>query len=192
MKKDYLILLVFLGITIMTGGVIFAIQNSGSISAASTNPDMSSAQMPGVDTTMIKAEITKMESRIRSNPDDYEALVSLGNDYYDIDNPPKAIEYYERALMIKPDNAPVLVDLGAMYRKSGNPDKAVELFTRAIEIDPRLPQAYFNLGMIYHTEKNDPASAAKAWRKYLEYETSPEAKKFVEGLLKKAEGKANQ
>jgi tetratricopeptide (TPR) repeat protein len=189
MKKDYLILVVFLGLTIISGAVIFAVQDTNSKSAV---PGLQSLQMTGVDSTEIKGEIAKSESRLKSNPDDYEALVNLGNSYYDLDNPSKAIEYYERSLKIKPENPAVLVDLGAMYRKIGNPDKAFDLFSKAIAINPSLPQAYFNLGMIYHTEKNDPASAVKAWRKYLEYETNPESRKFVESLLKNAESEASR
>jgi cytochrome c-type biogenesis protein CcmH/NrfG len=152
---------------------------------------MTSAQMtPAMDSVKVKAEIAKMEEQLKSDPNNYEALVDLGNAYYDIDNPPKAIEYYERALRIKPNQAPILVDMGAMYRQSGDPDKALELFIRATQIDPDLSQAYFNLGMIYRMEKNDPASAARAWRKYLELEPNSQARELIEGLIKKAESDA--
>ena len=115
-------------------------------------------------------------------------MIDLGNGYYDLSEPSKAIEYYERALQIRPNNASVIVDLGAMYRQNGDADKAIELFNKAIQVDPQLPQAYFNLGMVLRSEKNDAIGAAKAWKKYLELDPNSQAKEFLQEQIEQAPG----
>lgn len=183
MKKDYLILIVFLAITLISGAVIFMMK--------APRPEISSQpqSMAEADTDM-DSRINHLETLLADDPDNFDILVSLGNNYYDINEPQKSIEYYERALAIKPDAARVLVDCGAMYRQLGQADKAIELFKKAIDIDPRLPQAHFNLGAVLRMEKGDPVGAALAWKKYLELDPDPEPeiKNLLEDEIKAALG----
>ncbi len=183
MKKDYLILMVFLAIILISGGLIFMIKAPG--------PEFISQQQsvedPGAD---LQNQIDHLETLLADDPDNVDILVSLGNVYYDINEPQSSIEYYERALAIKPDDPHVLVDCGAMYRQLGQADKAIELFRRAIEIDPQLPQAYFNLGAVLRMEQDDAVGAALAWQKYLELDPNPDPqiKSLLENEIKAAMG----
>ena len=45
---------------------------------------------------------------LKANPDNIEALIQLGNDYFDIGEYPKSVEAYDKALQIDPGNAEVL------------------------------------------------------------------------------------
>lgn len=143
----------------------------------------------GPDPKVLQQQIDQLESQLKAKPDDFDALVNLGNDYYDMSNPTKAIENYEKALKLRPNDPMVMVDCGSMYRQMGNPDKAIELFDKAIQVDPKLPQAYFNLGMVLRMEKNDPINAAKAWKTYLQLDPNSEASDFLTQEINKAEGK---
>ncbi len=181
MKKDYLILIVFLAITLVSGAVIFMIKAS--------QPEISSQpQNIAEPDTDMDSRINHLETLLMDDPDNFDILVSLGNAYYDISEPQKSIEYYERALAIKPDAPHVLVDCGAMYRQLGQTDKAIELFSRAIDIDPQLPQAYFNMGAVLRMERGDSVGAALAWKKYLELDPNPDTqiKKLLEDEIKAA------
>ena len=198
MRKDYLILLVFLGLILVSGAAIYVymdsrpVQSSQAQDMGSMTPPDAMTQMPaqeGPDRQTLQKQIDQLESQLKSNPADFDILVNLGNNYYDIGEPAKAIASYEKALSIKPDQATVMVDCGAMYRQMGNPDKAIELFNKAILTDPKLPQAYFNLGMVFAMEKKDLPNAAKAWKKYLELDPNSEAKDFILDEIKKAEEK---
>ncbi len=181
MKKDYLILIVFLAIILISGAVIFMIEAS--------QPEISSQQQSmGETASDAERQINQMETLLADDPDNLDILVSLGNAYYDINEPQRSIEYYERALAIMPDAPHVLVDCGAMYRQLGQAEKAIELFRKAIEIDPQLPQAYFNLGAVLRMEQDDAVGAALAWKKYLELDPNPDPqiKNLLEDEIKAA------
>jgi tetratricopeptide (TPR) repeat protein len=183
MKKDRLILILFLVITMISGAVIFMTK--------APQPEISSQQQSIAETnTDTERRINYLETLLADDPDNLDILVSLGNAYYDINEPQSSIEYYERALAIKPDTPPVLVDCGAMYRQLGRADKAIELFRKAIEIDPQLPQAYFNLGAVLRMEQGDAVGAALAWKKYLELDPNPDPqiKNLLENEIKTALG----
>ncbi len=167
MKKDHLILILFLVVTLMSGGMIWTLKTPGAEATATGQnlPDQSDA---------LRVSIRQWEASLALDPQNLDLLVKLGNAYFDTNEPRRSIEYYERALEIKPDMPYVQADCGAMYRQIGQPDKAIELFRKAIELDPDLAQAYFNLGAVLRTEKNDPKGAAEAWRKYLELTPNPD------------------
>jgi tetratricopeptide (TPR) repeat protein len=189
MKKNYQILLIFLGIIIISGAIIFWLGGSSTKSKSDPHADMSkeTAMPPAPDSTQLKEQLSAFENQLKTDPNNYDAIVGIGNSYYDLGNPPKAIEYYERALKARPNDALVMVDMGSMYRQMGDPDKALELFQKAISSNPNLPQAYFNLGMIYRMEKHDLQGAAKAWQKYLELDPNSEARQFLEEQIKLAQ-----
>ena len=183
MKKDHLILILFLVITMISGAVIFMIK--------APQPEISSQQQSIAETnTDTERRINHLETLLADDPDNLDILVNLGNAYYDINEPQKSIEYYERALAIEPDAPHLLVDCGAMYRQLGQADKAIELFRKAIEIDPQLPQAYFNLGAVLRMEKGDAMGAALAWKKYLELDPNPDPqiKNLLENEIEAAMG----
>ena len=167
MKKDYVILILFLAVTIVAGGMIWVLKppRQGVPPAAQSRTDESEA---------LRASIKHWESSLATDPDNLDLLVKLGNGYYDINDPLSSIEYYERALTLNPDMPSVLVDCGVMYRQIGQPDSAIALFRKAIEYDPKLPQAYFDLGAVLRMEKDDLRGAAEAWQKYLELTPDPD------------------
>lgn len=183
MKKDHLILILFLVITMISGAVILMMK--------APQPEVTTQQQSIAETdTDAQRQINHLETLLADDPDNLDILVSLGNAYYDINEPQSSIEYYERALAIEPDVPPILVDCGAMYRQLGQADKAIELFRKAIEIDPQLPQAYFNLGAVLRMEQGDAMGAALAWKKYLELDPNPDPqiKSLLENEINAAMG----
>lgn len=116
----------------------------------------------------VNQEIAALKKKVEQNPKDREALIALGNMYYDANMPAGAIEYYSKALEIGPDDANVRTDLGTMYRHNGDLGKAIECYQKATQKDPKNKNAWFNLGIVYKFDKNEPHQAAQAWRKFLE------------------------
>jgi tetratricopeptide (TPR) repeat protein len=93
--------------------------------------------------------------------------VQLGHQYFDADQPDKAISAYEKALAIGPQSADIWTDLGVMYRRTGNPQKAVEAFDHAMQIDPGHEISRFNKGIVLFHDLEDAQGALDAWESLL-------------------------
>ncbi len=113
-------------------------------------------------------EIENYKEILRKDPNNLQALINIGNLYYDTRQDQMAIDHYRRALSIAPRNVNVRTDMAVCYRRTGNPDKAVEELKKVISIDPRHPQSRYNLGVILIYDKNDIEGGIKAWEGLLE------------------------
>jgi tetratricopeptide (TPR) repeat protein len=145
------------------GGVVFsAWKLEGS---PATAPKM--AEQQDNSRNELASRIAGLEKMNAAKPNDPEVLSQLGNDYFDLGDHKKAIEYYSKALTVKPDNPDIITDMGISYRKLGNPQEAVKQFKRALETNPDHQQALFNLGLVLRDDLKDNAAALEAWEKYL-------------------------
>ena len=122
------------------------------------------AVQPLLDTSQIEAQYKDV---IAKDPKNFDALVSLGNLYFDAGQPEKAIETYQKALEINPKDANVRTDMGTMYRNLGKFDKAIEEFKKVAAIDSRHEQSRYNLGVTLYNDKKDMKGAADAWEDLL-------------------------
>lgn len=123
---------------------------------------------------------------VLKNPNDYDSLVQLGNLYYDAQQYPNAIQYYEKALVIHPENPDVRTDMGTAYWYSGNADKAVAAMETSLKYRPGHPQTLFNLGWIKWQGKADAKGAVEAWEKLLKSNPDYPQKQQVEQYIAKA------
>jgi len=105
---------------------------------------------------------------LQDNPNDLQALVGLGNLYFDTKQYQLAINTYQRALEIQPNNTNIRTDLGISYFYLGMNDAAIREFQEVLKIDPNHPNAHFNLGIVFWRGKNEPQNALKEFEKYLE------------------------
>lgn len=109
------------------------------------------------------AHALDLEQQVRKNPNDVEALIHLGNVYYDIDKYQDAINAYEKALALQPGNADVLTDLGTMYRALKQFDLALQRYNTAILADPKHMNARFNKGILL-LDMGRKEEAKAAWQ----------------------------
>jgi len=84
----------------------------------------------------VEGQIPQLKSMLQKNPNDLEALITLGNIYFDTHRHQEAIDAYSRALTIDPKNPDVRTDLGIMYRVLKRFDEALAAFRRAAQDDP--------------------------------------------------------
>lgn len=89
-------------------------------------------------------KLRALEKHVQENPQDLEALVHLGNLYYDIGQFARAVPFYERALALRPADPNVQADLGTCYRETGEPLQAVEHYEAAFAADANHWQSIFN------------------------------------------------
>ena len=168
-KSENVIWLVAVALLIgFVAGVAFGVYKSGTI----IDPHRSSSPAP-VDETRRKA-IDELSARVKQSPNDKEAWIQLGHQFFDMNRVSDAIQAYEKALAIDPVNADVWTDLGVMYRRNGDPKKAVEAFDQAMKIDPRHEISRMNKGVVLFHDLKDEAGALKAWEALLAI--NPDAK----------------
>lgn len=86
---------------------------------------------------------------LKQNPDDPDALSSLGSTLADMQKFDEAIQVLHRAVNLKPDNKTYFRQLGAVYSKAGNNTKSTEMLMVFMAM---------NVGKM----NPDPAGAAKA------------------------------
>ena len=115
--------------------------------------------------------VIALAERLKADPKNTEALVDLGNLYYDNGLYPLAIKAYEKSLKLNPHDVNVITDLGNMYRGSGNAKKAVECFNKAITVNPEFQPAYFNKGIVLLDDLNDKSGAIQSWEKILDIDS---------------------
>jgi cytochrome c-type biogenesis protein CcmH/NrfG len=171
-------------------GVVFSawkLQDLGGVT-----PSTPEAAPQAVQKDDMQNRIAGIERMLAANPNNLEALIQLGNDYYDIRNFEKAAEAYQKALQIDPRNPNVWSDLGAAFRRLGKPQDAVNSFRKSLEIDPNHSISLFNLGLVLRDDFKDYPAALKEWEQFLQKAgDSPHAvmvRPWVQDLRQKVEG----
>ena len=114
------------------------------------------------------SQIESYKEILRKDPGNLQALINIGNLYFDTRQDLLAIEHYQKALALDPRNANVRTDMAICFRRSGNPDKAIEELKKTISIDPRHAQSRYNLGIILIHDKGDVEGGIRAWEALLE------------------------
>jgi cytochrome c-type biogenesis protein CcmH/NrfG len=135
--------------------------------ASNGAPPDTQAQAPAVD----PAEVKKLQDRVKADPRDFEALVSLGNVDFDQRNYADAAGYYTKALAIH-DDLDVRTDLGTMLFYSNHYDEAMTELKKVLAVNPNHAQALFNLGVVFLHGKKDPENALQIWQKLVD--TNPD------------------
>jgi len=114
------------------------------------------------------AEIENYKEILRKDPNNLQALIGIGNLYFDTKQDLLAIENYRKALAMDSTNANVRTDMAICYRRSGSPAQAIEELKRAISTTPRHAQSRYNLGVILIQDMHDVEGGIKAWEALLE------------------------
>ena len=114
------------------------------------------------------ADIENYKEILRKDPNNLQALIGIGNLYFDTNRDLLAIENYRKALALDPTNSNVRTDMAICYRRSGNPGQAVEELKKAISTNPRHAQSRRNLGIILIHDMNDIEGGIRAWEALLE------------------------
>ena len=146
---------------------------------------------PNAQAALAQASAPLLEA-VKQNPNDYDSLVKLGNLFYDGQQFPSAIQYYERALVIHPENPDVRTDMGTAYWYTGDADKALAAMETSLKYRPGHPQTLFNLGWVRWQGKQDPKGAVQAWQQLLKANPDYPQRQQVEQYIAKAQEHASR
>ena len=135
--------------------------------------------------------MSALQDAAAKNPKDAQPRVQLGNIYFDGEQYPQAITWYEQALALNPNDTNVSTDLGVAYYYTNQPDRALKQFDHSLSLDPKHIKTLLNIGIVRAFGKQDLTGAGKAWQQVVDLAPdSPEglaAKKGLEGI-KSAQG----
>jgi cytochrome c-type biogenesis protein CcmH/NrfG len=171
-KENVVILLIVTFIVGFLAGAIGGIKFYAREDRSGQPAPQAGATAPAVSSD----EVNRLEAVVTREPRNLQALVSLGNLYFDSKQYQKAIDLYLRALAIDPKNPDVHTDLGIMYRAVKEYDKAIAQFREAARLDPTHRNSRFNLAVVLQYDKKDVKGAIAAWEDFLKVEpTGPRA-----------------
>jgi cytochrome c-type biogenesis protein CcmH/NrfG len=130
--------------------------------------------------------VRALEAVAKQNPGDSGPRVQLGNVYFDAEQYPQAISWYEQAIKLDPKDANVSTDLGVAYYYTNQPDRAIAQFEHSLSIDGKHTKTLLNMGIVRAFGKQDLQGAAEAWQQVVALSPdSPEgqaAKKGLDGI----------
>ena len=176
-KENVLTIVVAMIVGLLGGYIIFNLAGNKDLPS-----NVSVPQGAGTPTDY-QRRIVEAEKIVAEDPKNLRAWTQLANDYFDTDQPQKAVNAYGKALELDPDNVNAMTDQAIMYRKLGWYDKAIANLEKAQKIDPKHLQSLYNLGVVYWMDLKQPDKAKEIWTKYLQFDsTSPTAQQIMNDL----------
>jgi tetratricopeptide (TPR) repeat protein len=96
----------------------------------------------------VMAELTAMRARLKANPSDLAALVTLAGMYFDAGKFDQAMAYDKRALALDPGNPDVRTDYATALHQTGHDLEALAQLDAVLAKRPAFVQALYNRGVI--------------------------------------------
>jgi len=164
------------------GPVAPAAQTGASAQGQAAGGANTPQQAPALDEGRVQA----LTTIVKSDPKNLNAVVQLGNTYFDAERWDDAILWYKRALEIDPRNADASTDLGVSLYYSNKSDEALKQFEHSLSISPKHTKTLLNKGIVLAFGKQDLRGAAAEWEKVVALAPdSPEgqaARRALEGI----------
>jgi tetratricopeptide (TPR) repeat protein len=136
--------------------------------------------------TLDEGRVQALSTIIKSDPKNVDALVQLGNTYFDAEQWENAIQWYRRAVELDPKNADASTDLGVSLYYTNRPDEALAQFEHSLKVSPEHTKTLLNKGIVLAFGKRDLKAAATEWEKVVTLAPdSPEgqaARRALEGI----------
>ncbi|MCD6188264.1 MAG: tetratricopeptide repeat protein [Desulfuromusa sp.] len=161
MKKET-ILFVFLALA--AGILIGVIVSNLKKDVTSSAPVSAPVAAPAVNQ---QQQTSVLEEIVAREPGNRNAWVRLGHNFFDSNQPMRAINAYAKALELNDKDPDILTDQGVMYRRIGWYDKAISNFEKAIAIDSSHQQSLYNMGIVYRYDLQDFAKARVVWEQFI-------------------------
>ena len=158
-------------------------------SAESLPASMAGGQQPGVGELrrMADTQAQPLLKQLESDPNNSTLLYQIGNLYYDAQQYPEAVKYYENSLQIDPKATDVRTDMATAYHLMGQSNRAIQEYDAVLKIDGKHANALFNEGMVKWQDKMDLKGAISSWKRLLDAHPDYANRNQVEKLIAQAE-----
>jgi tetratricopeptide (TPR) repeat protein len=146
------------------------------------------AQQPTVEQLrqMADTQAQPLLKQLESDPKNSGLLYQIGNLYYDAQQYPEAVKYYENSLQIDPKATDVRTDMATAYHLMGQSDRAIQEYDAVLKIDGKHANALFNEGMVKWQDKMDLKGAIASWKRLLDAHPDYANRDQVEKLIAQA------
>jgi len=170
----------------------------GSQSPVRPVPEVSSAQpaamsrgmgghMPSLEDMkkMADTKAAPLLAKLKSDPNNSDLLIQVGNIYQSTHQFKDAAGYYEKAVKVDPKNVAIRTELASCLYYGGDVDGALSQLQQSLHYQPKDANSLFNLGMIRWHGKQDGRGALAAWQELLKSnpQLSADRKATVQKLM---------
>ncbi len=177
MKKETILLIVIaLAVGILIGVIVSNLKQEVTSSAQVSAP----VAVPAVNQ---QQQTSVLEEIVAREPGNRNAWVRLGHNFFDSNQPMRAINAYAKALELNDNDPDILTDQGVMYRRIGWYDKAISNFEKAIAIDSNHQQSLYNMGIVYRYDLQDFTKARVVWEQFVAIDPGSPGAKQVQSEL---------
>lgn len=119
--------------------------------------------------TLDEAAVADLMARIQEDPEDADALMSLGDAFFAAGQFDVSAEWLGRLVALEPENTRALLALGAAQYNSGNAADAEASWIRVVELEPDNVEAHYDLGALYfRQDPPDLEGMRREWQKVVE------------------------
>jgi len=162
----------------------------GDDSMTGSLPGQDSRSSAGVPVADVDPErLAALESMVRDEPNNVEALVELGHLYLRLQRYDELAVVTQQALVLDPENAEALTHMGMLLFSMQHAEGVMPSFDRALAVDPDFPEALQFKGMVAFMNQ-DYATAAEAWEHYVEVVPPDEVPPRIAAMLEAARASA--
>ncbi len=132
------------------------------------------------------AAIKNYQDALQLVPNDEVTLLKLGNIYKIKEDNTKAINFYQKSIIVNPDYTDGWFNLGLAYANENNLIESQKSFEKVIDLDANYNSgyAYYALGMAFeHQGKKD--EAVKNYKTFIKHNNNKELINTVQEMIKK-------
>ncbi|MBI5136086.1 MAG: tetratricopeptide repeat protein [Nitrospirae bacterium] len=124
-----------------------------------------------------------LKAQLAQNPEDVEALLSVGYLYVKQRDYGKARGYYLRASQVAPKNLEARTHLGTVAYFLGDTDEALHHYRQVLALDPDYTVALFEMGAVLRYGKGDLQGAVDTWEHFLRLDPEAEEAARIRELV---------
>lgn len=171
-KKEIAVLITAVALAVgFVGGIFY---NAFSTQSGSVQIPVSQSTGQPPDNSLQQANrVLALEKEEAANPDNVDAMIELGDIYFDSNKFQEGIAIFTKAEKIAPANTHILNDLGLLYMNTDEYDAAMEKFKAVLNIDPNHSHSLYYIGVVYRLE-GDTETALQTFEQVLSLNPNPE------------------
>jgi len=138
---------------------------------------------------MAEKKAEPLLEKLKSDPNNKDLLVQVGNIYEATHRFKDAATFYGRALQVDPKNVVLRTQMASCLYYDGDVDGAITQLQQSLQDSPKDANSLFNLGMIKWRGKKDSKGAVAAWQQLLKLnpQLNPDRKAQVQKLMADAQ-----